>query len=78
MLENAQRDPATLRQRPTAEILDQLDLHLRLHWLTTEARLGRRDAEPGVDPGVVLERHRALNWLVRFEDADWDDVDTPT
>lgn len=78
MLENAQRDPATLRPRTAAEILDQLDLHLRLHWLTTEARLGRREALPGVEPGVVLERHRALNWLVRFEDADWDDVDMPT
>ena len=78
MLENAQRDPATLRPRPAAELLDQLDLHFRLHWLTTEARLGRRAAVPDVDPGVVLERHRALNWLVRLEDADWDDVDTPT
>lgn len=28
--------------------------------------------------GVVAERHHALNWLVRFMDADWDDVDTPT
>jgi hypothetical protein len=28
--------------------------------------------------GVVAERHHALNWLVCFGDADWDDVDTPT
>jgi hypothetical protein len=32
----------------------------------------------GLDPGVIQERHHALNWLVRFEDAEWDDVDTPT
>ncbi|MCO6561396.1 MAG: DUF4272 domain-containing protein, partial [Gilliamella sp.] len=24
------------------------------------------------------ERHYALNWLTNFENADWDDVDTPT
>jgi len=28
--------------------------------------------------GIVLERHRPLNWLIRFEDADWDNVDMPT
>ncbi|WP_394816959.1 DUF4272 domain-containing protein [Streptomyces lonegramiae] len=25
-----------------------------------------------------MERHYALNWLVRFEDSAWDEVDTPT
>ena len=28
--------------------------------------------------GVVEERHRALNWLVCFQNDDWDNVDTPT
>lgn len=28
--------------------------------------------------GVVAERHYALNWLRKFGDADWDDVDVPT
>ncbi len=66
------------RRRPTRELLDALDLHLRLHWATTEASV--RDAEPpgGVLPGAVLERHYALNWLTCFEDAEWDDVTTPT
>jgi hypothetical protein len=27
---------------------------------------------------VVQERHVALNWLIRFEGAEWDQVDTPT
>jgi hypothetical protein len=31
-----------------------------------------------VDSGVVSERHVALNWLTCFEDADGDEVDTPT
>jgi len=66
------------RLRPGAEILDALDLHFRLHWLVVQARLGRREELSNVIPGVVYERHFALNWLVRFEDADWDDVTTPT
>ena len=65
--------------RPTSEILDALDLHLRLHWLAREA-IHNQNREPpaGLDAGVLQERRHALNWLVRFEDADWDDVDTPT
>ena len=27
---------------------------------------------------VLAQRHRAMNWLIRFGDADWDYVDTPT
>jgi hypothetical protein len=64
--------------RPTAEILDALDLHYRLHWAVRQAGLDEQDPPASLDPGVVQERHRTLNWLVRFEDADWDDVDAPT
>jgi hypothetical protein len=66
------------RLRPAGEILDLLDLSYRLHWATTEARVNKGPAPAGVDAGVVLERHYALNWLTRFQDAEWDDVDTPT
>lgn len=64
--------------RPDSDLLDALDLHYRLHWRVRQARLKEDAPPPGVDAGVVLERHRALNWLVRFEDHDWDDIDTPT
>lgn len=64
--------------RPLPAILDALDLHYRLHWLVRQARLDQREPPADLDAGVVLERHRALNWLVRFGEADWDDVDTPT
>jgi len=67
-----------LRLRPTAEILDALDLHLRLHWMLRQARMDQQAPPDGVSPGVVAERHYALNWLTCFEDAEWDHVDTPT
>jgi hypothetical protein len=69
---------AGAKLRFPSAILDALDLHFRLHWAIRQATLDGRRTPGGLDPGVVLERHFALNWLVRFEDAEWDDVDTPT
>ena len=74
---NADQFVASARLRPASEILDLLDVTFRLHWAATEARRAEREL-PGVEAGSVVERHYALNWLTRFADADWDDVDTPT
>lgn len=75
-------DPAALlrtaRLRPPGELLDALDLHYRLHWAVRQAQVDQREGPAGVEGGVVLERHYALNWLVRFEESGWDEVDTPT
>jgi len=64
--------------RSVAEILDQLDLHYRLHWVLRKAVQEKRDPPAGLNLSVVMERHYSLNWLTRFEDAEWDDVDMPT
>lgn len=64
--------------RPAGDILDQLDLHFRLHWAMRQAAQDKQEPPPGVNLSVVMERHYTLNWLVRFEDAEWDDVDMPT
>ena len=72
---------AVLRQaRPVdaTELLDALDETFRLHWCVRDAQINQKPVPEGLLPGVVTERHRALNWLVRFENADWDDVDMPT
>jgi hypothetical protein len=75
---DAKRLLVEARMRPTHEILAALDLAYRLHWLTTEARMRPDLSAEGVEPGVVLERHYALAWLTRFEEAEWDEVSTPT
>jgi hypothetical protein len=82
---------ATLR--PKAEILDGLQLTLLQHWAIRDAFIHQRTIPIDLDwtrgaqlvpvrgwptTGVVAERHHALNDLVRFGDADWDDVETPT
>lgn len=76
------RGTAGLRKQPLArapgEILDALDLHYRLHWASRQAILKKTSVPAGLNDGVLQERHYALNWLVRFEDREWDDVDTPT
>jgi len=72
---------------PTETLLDALDLHFRLHWLVRQRqgdKPGDGDKPPAaemggndLDPGVVLERYYALNWLVQHGGAEWDDVQTP-
>lgn len=75
---DAQRLIDEAKLRDTAAILDALDFHYALHWVVRDAQLADKEPPQGVDGGVVLERHYAANWLVRFGDADWDEVDTPT
>lgn len=64
--------------RSAAEILDALDLTYRLHWHVREARRTQQSPAGNLDAGVLQERHHALNWLIHFENAEWDEVDTPT
>lgn len=79
--------------RPKTEVLDAVQLTLLQHWAIRDAFIHQREIPVDLDwtgkaemmavrgcptTGVVAERHHALNWLVRFDDADWDDVDTPT
>ena len=64
--------------RAAGEILDALDLTYRLHWHIRQTRIKKQGEAAGVDADVVMERHHTLNWLVRFQHAPWDDVDTPT
>jgi hypothetical protein len=67
---------ATLR--PVAEVLDEADLIYRYDWAVVDARINNKPVPLGVDPGVVQERHYALNWLIGYMDQDWDDVSTDT
>jgi hypothetical protein len=64
--------------RPIGEILDQLDLIYRYHWAVVEARVKQQPAPANLEAGVVYERHYALNWLINYGSADWDDVETDT
>jgi len=44
---------------------------------SVDARInGRQITE--IHPGVVYERHYALNWLINYMNQDWDDVSCDT
>jgi hypothetical protein len=63
--------------RPLSEILDMADLYYRLHWAATDLRIHGKKSDK-VNSEITEERLRALNWLVRYMNQDWDDVTTDT
>ena len=69
---------AKARLRPQAELLDAADLIYRYHWAVRQADLDGAEAPAGLMPGVVRERHQALNWLIGCCGLRWDDVNTST
>ncbi len=69
---------AQAKLRPQAELLDAADLIYRTHWAVRQARLDGEPSPAGLDPGVVHERHYALNWLIGYAGQAWDDMSTDT
>lgn len=67
---------ANLRALP--KILDQADRIYRYHWAVVDARVNGKQTPAGLEPGVTLERHYALNWLIGYMEQDWDDISTDT
>lgn len=63
--------------RSTEEILDANDLYYRIDWACVDKRLKKESMET-VHPGVVYERHYALNWLINYRNQKWDQVTTDT
>lgn len=60
------------------EILDEADLIYRYNWACVDAKINRREIPGGMDDGIVVERHKALNWLINYMEDEWDDVGTDT
>lgn len=71
-------DLAARGLRRTNDVLNEADLIYRCDWAVVQASIDGEEPSGGLHPGVTRERHRALNWLIRYEDADWDEVPTDT
>lgn len=73
------RDSAEFRQRATLvadeDVAKKLDLAYCLHWATVETRLASRKSDV-LAPSVIIERRRALEWLVSNEDFEEISLDT--
>ena len=68
---------ADAKLRPVSDIVEQADRIYRYHWAVVEASVSNGKLG-GLDPDVTMERHHALNWLIGYMDAEWDDVSTDT
>jgi hypothetical protein len=66
------------RLRPLAELLDETDVTYCLHWAVVDARLRGEEPPAELEPGVVYERHYALNWLIDLAGEAWDEVSVHT
>lgn len=68
----------TVQLRSKSEILDELDKTYRMNWACVDARIKGEEVSGGINPSVIYERHYSLNWLTKYQDQDWDDVQTNT
>jgi hypothetical protein len=76
--DRAEQFVASCTLRPAAEIHAAAGFALDAHARCRAARSRGERESNGYDIEVAQERHRALNWLIRYENADWDDVATDT
>lgn len=67
---------STLRTRE--ELLNEADLIYRMDWGCVDARIKGLPMPRKLVGGVVVERHKCLNWLIGADQAEWDDVDVST
>ncbi len=68
---------ARTRVRDVEEILDMLDLYYRYHWACVEKSLRPETNIADLNPEVVWERRKGLEWLVS-ELEDWDEISLDT
>lgn len=63
-------------QRPLKEILEACDLAYCLHSAVQESQITNKKTSKKLKPYVILERRRALDWLLSEE--SWDEIDLDT
>jgi len=66
------------QRRPSDQLLDEAELIHRYHWAVVEARTHDRTVPASLQPEVVAERRRALNWLIGHGAKDWDAITADT
>ena len=69
---------AAAKLRHEDELLGMADQLLQFHWEARNEKLtGQRPPQP-VHIGIAQERHHAINWLIGYDGAPWDEVTTDT
>lgn len=73
-LQVSERADAFLRKfalRPPAEIYRQLDLYYLAHWYARDGQLNGHDTAP-FSLDIIMERRKALEWVMDSTIEDWD------
>ena len=64
-----------VNMRKPSKILDKADLLFRMDWACVDARLRGEMVSGNLNPDVVVEQHKGINWLIGAFDAEnWDKV----
>ena len=68
---------AKVKIRNIEDILDMLDLYYRYHWACVDKSINPKTNIENLNPEVVMERRKSLEWLVSNAD-DWNDISLDT
>ena len=64
-----------VKMRNPSKILDKADLLFRMDWACVNARLNGELPSGNLNPDVVVEQHKGINWLIgAFDAEEWDKV----
>ena len=64
--------------RTKKELLDMSDYIYCLRWASVDAHINDRPQPAGLNASVLVERHRAINWLTLADEDDFDNVSLDT
>ncbi len=64
--------------RSEDEIYDVNELIYQAHWEIRDAQINSRPLPDAIIPGLVQERHYAINWLMGYCGQEWDEITTDT
>lgn len=65
------------KPRSMSEIMDMADFYYRLNWAAVELRINGKENSK-INEEIIMERHYALNWLIRYMGQKWDEISTDT
>lgn len=63
--------------RSKEDILDMLDLYFRYNWAINDAKVNAGTSIGALNPSIVIERRRGLEWIVTGDVNDWYDITLP-
>lgn len=68
---------AACKMRTASEILDMIDLYYNIHWACVDHRLNPKTNCGEFNEEVVMERRKALEWIIS-EENDWNEISLDT